>query len=220
MCSVASEPAPASRAEREEFANCVTHGLGLVLSVIAGAALVYKAAAFGDPVRIAGLALYSVSLVSVYAASFLSHWITTEPLRFRARVWDQACIFFVIAGSYTAYACVFMRSPGWWPMHVAMWSFALFGIIQKLYFNHRIQGVSLPLYLMMGWLPIFAAPEMCRLLPWEAGACIIAGGACYSIGTLFLKYDSVAPYMHAAWHLFVIAGSACHYFGVYWYGWG
>jgi hemolysin III len=123
-------------------------------------------------------------------------------------------IYVLIAGTYTPLALAFLG--GWWHLlTVAMWTFALAGFISKIAFNQRIDCIVVWLYLGLGWLPVLALPRLLNSTPWEAFALILAGGMAYTFGSAFLMNDHRGPYLHAVWHLFVIAGSAFHYCAVW-----
>jgi len=106
-----------------------------------------------------------------------------------------------------------------WPLVVviAMWMIALAGFISKVFFAHRVDGVALWIYLAMGWLPITAILPILKIVPHAGLWWVLAGGICYTVGVVFLKLDSRVPFFHAVWHKFVIAGSVCHWLGIYWY---
>ena len=203
----------------EEWANAATHALGL-LGAIAGSAIVMTAAAGrGGTWQIVGCAVYATTLIAVYTASTLSHMVRRSRLRDAMRAADQALIFLFIAGSYTPIALGWLRAKPWWLLHVLIWGTALAGFLSKIAFSHRVKlgSVSTTIYMILGWLPMAAFFPMLAAIPGQLMFWIVAGGLCYMAGIVFFCYDCRIRYFHAAWHLLVIAGSACHYIGIFRY---
>jgi len=197
-----------------EFANTVTHGFGLLLSVVGTVVLMSIAISHGNAWRLMGCGLFSVSLISVYAASTLSHAVSNPPLRKWFRALDQGLIYLLIVGSYTPFALVY-HNTGWWPLFLGlMWIIALIGFISKILYTHRLFNVPLWSYLLLGWLPVIPTFVNYGSVPTDVWRWIIAGGICYTVGTIFLVVDIKRFHFHAIWHLFVIAGSVCHFLGI------
>ena len=205
---------------REELMNAVTHGAGFVLASAAAAILLLEAASRGGPWQRGACAIYVVTLVAAYAASTLSHVFRSPPARNALRTADQALIFLFIAGSWTPVAATWLRDGAWWwAFHLGMWAVALIGFVSKALFAHRVAmgTVSAMLYLLLGWSPVVMAKPLIHTLPMGLCLWLLAGGLCYTLGLLFFWYDNRVPYFHAAWHVLVIAGSACHYMGIFRY---
>jgi hemolysin III len=200
----------------EEWINALTHAAGVALAIVGGAVLLLRAGETGSWVRFAGCAIYAASLVGVYAASTLSHFFEEPRLRTLFRVLDQAFIYLLIVGSYTPMALVYLHGGALSVLFVAMWLVALAGFLSKIWFRHRIEGISTTLYVVLGWMPIFGIHGW-SVLPTQAIVLLVAGGLCYTSGLLFLLLDNRIRYFHAVWHLFVIAGSVCHYLTTYRY---
>jgi hemolysin III len=200
----------------EEWINTLTHAAGVGLAIIGGVMLLLRAGETGSWVRIAGCAIYAAALVGVYAASTLSHFFEEPRLRTLFRVLDQAFIYLLIVGSYTPMALVYLHGGALSVLFVAMWLVALAGFLSKIWFRHRIEGISTTLYVVLGWMPIFGIYGW-SVLPTPAIVLLVAGGLCYTSGLLFLLLDTRIRYFHAVWHLFVIAGSVCHYLTTYQY---
>jgi hemolysin III len=207
----------ALRTNHVEIVNSLTHGAGLVLATSGALLLTAKASTVGDAWRLAGCLIFATALVAVYAASTLSHLAQRRPWRDRFRTWDQALIYLLISGTNTPFALAYLRDGGWWLLTGGMWVIAFTGFWMKVGLRHRIYGISLWLYLMLGWLPIIGLPGYLDLIPSACLWWVLAGGVCYTIGAAFLMLDHYWRYLHAVWHLLVIAGSACHYFGVWEY---
>ena len=204
-------PTPLPRSE--EFANRLTHGVGLALAIGGTAALVVAMGRYGDALQVIGVSVYGATLVALYAASTLSHSFEQPRLRHFFRTVDQVCIFLLIAGTYTPISFTYLREGWWWALFIAIWGMALVGIFFKIFFT-RLHNVALSAYLMLGWMPAIAMRPVADVMPGPALALIVAGGLFYTLGTLFLMRDEQVPFFHAIWHLFVIAGSACHYWAV------
>ncbi|HEV3341875.1 MAG TPA: hemolysin III family protein [Pirellulales bacterium] len=214
------DPERAARALRlrgEDRVNAATHGLGLLLSLVGFQWLMSRAVQFADRWQIAGCAIYASALVAVYAASTLSHHFQRPRLRRFFRILDQAFIFLLIAGTFTPLSLSYLREGAWWLLFAMIWGIALLGFFSKAIFAHRVDAVSTALHLVLGWLPVTAAKPMLSIVPGGLLWWMFYGGLCYTIGVVFLQRDEKVPYFHAVWHLLVIAGSACHFWGIYSY---
>jgi hemolysin III len=198
----------------DEIANSITHGIGLALSLVGAVALVMIAARTGDTRAIVGCLVYSASLVAVYAASTLSHLFWQPRLRRVFRMLDQGCIYLLIAGTYTPLSLRYLRDGYWWILLATMWTIAIVGFCSKVFLAHRVESVATIAYVAMGWLPVLAAKPMIAVAPTRCLWMMLIGGLCYTVGTLFLTFDRKALYLHAMWHICVIAGSAVHYFAI------
>lgn len=197
----------------DELANVLTHGLGLGLSVLAAGHLLAFTADQPVAVRI-GCGVYSVALILVYGSSTLSHLFYDLRWRERFRTLDQACIFLLIAGTYTPFAMVYMNHGNWWWLLLLMWTIALIGVWRVLLLRD-LPRIDKVLYGVLGLLPVVALPDLSRVAPAQLIMWIVGGGACYLVGTVFLRFSAVVLYAHAVWHILVILGSACHYRAVY-----
>jgi hemolysin III len=197
--------------QRKERANTITHGIGLLLSLAGAVALVTRALHCGDSWHVAAAAIYSLSLIAVYAMSTLSHAVSTPDRKRVFRVLDQACIYLLIVGTYTPFSLVFLRSAGWSSFLGALWFVALAGFFSKILWRHRVDAVSVWLYVILGWAPVFAWRPLVHMVPAIALYGMLIGGLCYTIGTIFLCLDKQYAHFHVLWHLWVMAGSLCHY---------
>jgi len=197
----------------EEIAHSITHGIGLLASVAGLVVLVVMAAATGDPWRIAACTIYAATLVLLYAASTLYHALSATRARGIFRVLDHSAIFLLIAGTYTPFALVSLRGPWGWTLLGIVWGLALLGIAAKAVFGARWPVASTVLYICMGWVALVAARPLVQHLPAGAIAWLVAGGLAYTGGVAFYGWTRLR-YSHAIWHLFVIAGSVCHYVAV------
>lgn len=211
-----TQPLPVSRwpqALREEIASALTHALGALAAFAGGVVLVTLAAMGGDGWQLAAAIVFSASMVLLYATSALYHAIQLPRAKSALKVLDHCAIYLLIAGTYTPFTLVGLRGGvGRW-LFIAIWSLALCGIVFKLFFTGRFKLVSTMVYVAMGWLVLIAIrPVMHALDDWTFGW-LLAGGVAYTLGTVFYHRPSLR-YSHAVWHLFVIAGSVCHYIAV------
>ncbi|GAB4429331.1 MAG: hemolysin III family protein [Chloroflexi bacterium OHK40] len=201
------------RSRREEAANTLTHGLGAVLSALAGAMLVALAARTHDPWRIVSAAVFSAALVLLYSASTLYHGAPAGRAKDRLEILDHCAIFLLIAGTYTPFTLVTLRGAWGWSLFAVVWALAVAGVVFKLIFSTRFAIISTLLYIAMGWLVVVAAGPMISALPWVAVVLLVSGGVAYTAGTLFYHSRRI-PYAHAIWHLFVLTGSTLHFLAV------
>lgn len=193
----------------DELANALTHGLGLFLSVVASVFLIWVVRTQESHTLVA-CGVYCATLILLYAASTLSHSFHDLEWRRLFRTLDQACIFLLIAGSFTPIAALFLNH-GWWRFLLpAMWVLAVAGVVLVIRIRN-MTGAAKLVYIALGWLPAVALWELYRQAPAPLLYWLIAGGGFYSVGTIFLRFSDRVRYLHALWHAFVIAGSVCHY---------
>jgi len=193
---------------REEVASLWTHAIGVVLAFIAlGVMLVI---AGSDPRKLVSAVVFGTSLVILYSASTLYHFFTGLRWKSRLQALDHACIYLLIAGSYTPICLLVL--PGAWgnTLLFLVWSMAAAGVAVKLLLkSKRDHWISTLLYLAMGWLVVIAIVPLIRAMPAVGMAWLVAGGLAYTGGIVFFAWRRL-PYNHAIWHIFVLAGSACH----------
>jgi hemolysin III len=207
----------ALRTNAAEIVNSITHGAGLVLSTAAACLLMAHVWSTNDPWRIAGCVVFASTLVSVYAASTLSHLAQRRPWREFFRTWDQGLIFLLISGTYTPIALTYLRDGWWWLLTSGMWLVAIYGFLTKVALRHQVNHTSVVLYLILGWMPILGAPWYRGAIPGPCLAWVLGGGVIYTIGAVFLVLNNAKYHFHAIWHVLVIIASACHYLGVWYY---
>ena len=201
---------------REEFANTISHGVGLVMAVVALPVLVHSAMRAGDVRFLVGVSVFGATMVLLYLASTLYHSVTHDAAKRLFRLLDHTAIFLLIAGSYTPFALGVLRGPWGWSMLAAVWTLAIVGITLKIIERTRHSRISIVLYLLMGWLAVVAVKPILLLVPVPGIALILAGGVAYTGGLIFFAAHRIR-YNHLIWHLFVIAGTICHFFAVLWY---
>jgi len=197
----------------EELVNALTHGLGAVAALAGGAVLITLAALHGDRWQLAGAIVFGICLLALYVASTLYHVVAHPLAKARLKVVDHCAIYLLIAGTYTPFTLIGLHGPWGWSLFAAIWTLALAGVVFKLFFTGRFTRLSTFIYIAMGWLVLIAfKPLLGALDGWTLGW-LLAGGACYTLGTLFYHRPSLR-FSHAIWHLFVVAGSVCHYVAV------
>ena len=197
----------------EEWVNALTHGLGAMAALAGGAVLITLAAVHGDAWQLAGAIVFGACLLLLYVASTLYHAVAYPQAKARLKVFDHCAIYLLIAGTYTPFTLIGLRGPWGWGLFAAIWTLALAGVVFKLFFTGRYRRLSTLVYVAMGWLVLVALKPLFGALDgWTLGW-LFAGGACYTLGTVFYHRPSLR-YSHAIWHLFVVAGSVCHYVAV------
>jgi hemolysin III len=200
----------------EERINILSHAIGLLLSIIAVVLLVTRASSYGNAWHIVSVAIFGASLIALYAASTTYHSATRAELRARLRVIDHATIYILIAGTYTPFSLITLNGATGWTIFAVSWGMAISGITLKLFFTGRFNLVSTLMYVFMGWIIIFAVKPLIASLPTEGLFWLVAGGLSYTIGAIIYSIKKV-PLNHAIFHLFVLAGSICHFVAVYFY---
>jgi hemolysin III len=197
----------------EEFASALTHGLGAMAALIGGSVLITLAAVNGDGRQLAGAIVFATCLLLLYMASTLYHAVWHPVAKARLKVFDHCAIYLLIAATYTPFTLIALRGGlGWW-LFGGIWTLALAGVVFKLFYTGRFKLLSTLLYVAMGWLAALAIKPLLAALDTWSLAWVLAGGIAYTLGTVFYHRQS-QRYSHAIWHLFVIAGSVCHYIAV------
>lgn len=198
---------------REEVANALTHGLGAVAALAAGAVLITLVALHGDGWQLAGTIVFCAALLLLYVASTLYHAIPHPVAKARLKVFDHCAIYVLIAGTYTPFTLIGLRGAWGWSLFAVIWTLAVAGVVFKLFFTGRFKLLSTLIYIAMGWLVLVAIVPMTRALDAWALGWLFAGGLAYTAGTFFYMSRRI-PYAHTVWHSFVIGGSTCHFLAV------
>ena len=202
----------------EELVHSVTHGFGALLSVAALIALIMRALSHVPSDRIAssvtGFALYGSSLIVLYASSAFYHAATKPDVKRILAIFDHSAIFILIAGSYTGWCLSILYGPLGWTLFGVVWFLAAVGIVIYVIWNDRAGKVTLSLYLIMGWLIVFAVRPISEKLSFFSLSLLAAGGIAYTVGCVFYVRRRI-PWMHSIWHLFVLAGSVLQFFALY-----
>lgn len=198
----------------EEVMNAVTHGVGALLAVAGGTLLIASSASQQDPYKLASSIVYGLSLAMLYLMSTLYHSIASPRAKAVLRVFDHCSIFLLIAGTYTPFTLVTLRQTGGWGLFGAIWGTAAVGIALNAISLRRFEKLSLLCYVVMGWAVVFQAGTLAEALSPAGLWLLVAGGLCYTGGIVF--YSIHRPYLHGIWHLFVLAGSVCHFLCICW----
>jgi hemolysin III len=195
----------------EELANSLSHGIGLLLAVASLPVLVQFAAQHGGAGSVVGASLFSATMILLYLVSALYHALP----RGRAKQWlnrlDHAAIYLFIAGSYMPYLLGVLRGAWGWTLLGIVWTAAAVGVAAKLSNRLRHPLWSTGLYVAMGWVALIAAVPLFERMPGAGLAWLVAGGLAYTLGAVVFLFDARVRYAHFVWHLFVMAGSACHF---------
>jgi hemolysin III len=193
--------------------NSISHLVGAGLALAGSALLIVLAARLGDPWKIVSFSIYGAMLVALYGFSTLYH-----SMRGRAkdvlRKFDHCSIYLLIAGSYTPFALVSLRGAWGWSLLGTVWGLGLLGILQEIWFAKGARVLSLVIYVLMGWLALVAVEPLWQALTPAGFAWLVGGGICYTVGIIFYATDHKVRHGHGLWHLFVLAGSICHFFTV------
>lgn len=208
----ASHARPQSRAE--ELANSALHGAGLLFSLAALPLLIVAASGTRAPLHLVGSAVFGVTMVLVYLTSTVYHALPDSRAKRVFRVLDHSAIYLLIAGTYTPFALGALRGPWGWTILGVIWGLALFGITAKLTVGFTYPRLSTMLYVGMGWMGIVALQPMLARVPLEGLGWLLVGGLFYTGGVVFYLTDARVRYGHAAWHVCVMAGTACHFLAV------
>jgi len=196
---------------QEERLNSLSHGIGVILGIVALVILELKA----DSSTYAGISflIYGLSQITLYITSTATHLLTGKP-KFHAvvRVFDQSAVYLLIAGTYTPLAMLVLPNPFRWQMLLPIWTMAVAGVIMKSVFLAKVHLLSDLLYLPMGWMVVLFLNPLREFAPDGLIFWIFAGGITYSVGVIFYAVKKI-PYHHLIWHLFVLGGSACFFTG-------
>lgn len=200
----------------EEIAHSITHGVGALLSIAGLAVLVTLSAMYGDAWHIVSSSIYGFTLILLYSASTLYHAVTNPDLKEVLQKVDHAVIFLLIAGTYTPFTLVSLRGPWGWSLFGLVWGIALAGLVMELAVNNRRKWISISLYLGLGWVIVIAAKPLMSSVATGGLVLLLLGGLCYTFGVIFYAWKKLA-YHHAIWHVFVMGGSALHFFAILFY---
>ena len=201
----------------EEIANAITHGLGTLLSAAGLALMIVFAVIYGNPWHIVSVSIFGATMILLYLMSTLYHAITNKTAKAILRVFDHSSVFLLIAGTYTPFTLVVLNGVLGWTLFGVVWGLTIFGIIFQALFMDKYKVFTLVMYITMGWIVIFGIGDVIKRLPPEGMFWLALGGFLYTLGTVFYALGSKVKYFHTIWHLFVLAGSICHFFCIMWY---
>lgn len=200
----------------EEIASSLIHGLGAVLSVLALILLTVLSLRSGDPWRVVSLAIYGSTLAILYISSTLYHSFQNPMAKRVFRYLDHSSIYLLIAGTYTPFTLVNLRGGWGWTLFGLIWGFAIIGLIMTVSGFGRSRVLASLIYIGMGWLVIIAIKPLINSIPPGGIVWLVAGGLFYTFGVIFYIWKTL-PFNHAIWHLFVLAGSLCHFLAIFKY---
>jgi hemolysin III len=201
----------------EEIANSASHGVGFVAAVAGTPFLVLTAARHGGAAGIVGASVFAGSALLLYFTSTLYHALPENRAKHVFRIFDHSAIFLLIAGTYTPFTLGLLRGAWGWTLFGVVWSMAALGIILKAVGGVRYPRLSIVIYVVMGWVALIAIRPLWLRMPVAAWGWVVAGGLAYTAGIAFYASDRRIRYGHLVWHVFVLAGTACHFFAVLWY---
>jgi hemolysin III len=193
--------------------NAISHLLGALLAVWGTLVLVALAALTADVWKVVSFAIYGATLVLAYSISTIYHSLR-GPAKNLFRKLDHQIIYLLIAGTYTPFCLVTLRGPWGWSLFSIVWGLAAVGMLQEVRRNDKTRDPSVVLYVVMGWVALVAVPPLLEALGPAGVAWVAAGGVIYTVGIVFYAFDEKFKYWHGIWHLFVVAGSATHYFAI------
>ena len=205
------------QSRKEELANSFSHGLGLLASIVGAPFLIFSAIHNGDAKFIVGVSVFSLTTILLYLASTLYHILPAGQLKRIFNVIDHSIIFLLIAGTYTPFTLGVLSGAWGWTLFGIVWGLAFIGVLLKIFKMASNPIVSNGLYLLMGWVVVIAIDPLMARMPTVGLLWLLAGGLFYTAGIVFFVTDSRIKYGHLIWHLFVLAGTVCHYFAVLWY---
>lgn len=201
---------------REEMVNAATHGFGALLSTAALVLLIVFASLKGTAWHVTSFTIYGVTMLMLYTASTLVHAFPEGKLKDLFETFDHSCIYLFIAGTYTPILLTVLRGPLGWTLFGIVWGLAVAGVVFKMFFTKRFLFMSTLFYVSMGWLIVLAWEPLRQALDPSGLVWLVAGGLLYTVGSVFYVWRGF-NYHHAVWHVFVIAGSVCHFFAVLFY---
>ncbi len=200
----------------EELVNAVTHGIGLALSVVGAVLLIVAAGWTRDAWVIVSCCVYAATLMCLYAASTMLHSVSSPRWTRPLEIIDHSCIYFLIAGTYTPVTLVSIRGGSGWTLFGLVWGLSFLGVLAKVLWFEHVRSLSTPLYVAIGLLAVIGFKPLLSALGTPGLLWLAAGGVAYISGIAFYAWRRL-PFNHGIWHLFVMAGSLCHYVAIYYY---
>ena len=197
----------------EEIAHAITHGVGVLGSAVGLVFLVVQAVGRGDPRLVVSVSIFGATMLALYSASTLYHALTRRRAKLVFELLDHGAIYLLIAGTYTPFTLSVLGGRWGWTLFGLCWGLAVLGILYEVVWRRPWKRLSLVFYLALSWLAAVAVKPLAAVLPPQALLLMGAGGVAYSAGAVFYAWRAF-PYHHAVWHLFVLAGTALHYFCV------
>lgn len=199
---------------KEELANSVSHGIGILLLLVAVPLLISWTAIHGNAPQLWGVCIFGFSMLLLYTSSTIYHSIVDLPLKKTFQLIDHISIFFLIGGSYTPFMLTFLNNTRGYTVLAVVWGLAAVGIVYKIFYIGKSKWIGVTLYMLMGWLVVFVGNDIVSQMSTTALIWLVAGGLSYTIGVIFYKWEKLT-YHHAIWHLFVLGGTASHYVALF-----
>lgn len=199
---------------KEEIANSVSHGLGVIAGIVALVLMLLKGQDHLTLIQLTGVAIYGASIIVLFLCSTLYHSVTHSGWKHKLKIADHCAIYFLIAGTYTPLMLISLQGTQSTVILTAIWSLALGGILFKTLFIHKFKKLSLVLYLAMGWLCVTIIGDLTSSMSELGFNLLILGGLFYTLGVIFYVGKWI-PFNHAIWHLFVLGGAMSHFFCIY-----
>ena len=197
----------------EEIANAVSHGVGALLALVALPILIVVSLQSGNDIHLFAALIYGITMFLEYLMSTLYHALTHEKAKKVFKVLDHSFIYLFIAGTYTPFCLITLANTGGMYLCLFVWILGFIGVACEAFWVFRPRWVSVLIYLLLGWSIIVFIPNLIELLPTEGLWLLFAGGICYSLGCIFYILKKI-PYMHSIFHLWILAGSICHFFAI------
>ncbi|MDO8826183.1 hemolysin III family protein [Methylophaga sp.] len=201
----------------EEIANAISHGVGLIGALIGTPFLITQAVRQGETAFVVGTSIFCATMIILYLGSTLYHALPAGKAKRIFRRIEHSAIYLLIAGTYTPFTFGVLKGSWGWTLFGIVWGLAVFGIALKIFQKKHHLILSTVLYLLMGWVIVIAIEPLLANLPTAGLIWLVAGGLSYTVGVVFFATDSKLQYGHFIWHLFVLAGTTCHYFAILWY---
>lgn len=198
---------------REEVANAITHGIGVLLSIAALVLLIVVSATEGTVWHVVSFTVYGITMLLLYTNSTLLHILKEGKAKDLFEILDHSCIYLFIAGTYTPFLLTAVRGTLGWSLFGVIWGIALFGVVFKAFFTKKFLFMSTLFYIAMGWLIVIVWNPLVAVVPHGGIILLVAGGVLYTLGTVFYVWKAF-PFHHAVWHVFVLGGSILHFFAV------
>ena len=207
-----------NQSQVEEITNSISHGLGLIAAIVGTPFIIMHASRQGSTAFVVGTIVFSLTIIFLYLSSTLYHALPISKAKRVFQIVEHCAIFAVIAGTYTPFMLGILNGAWGWSLLGVIWGLAIAGVMLKVFAKLFHPVLSTGLYLLMGWVIIIAIDPLLERGLAAGFFWLLGGGLSYTAGVIFFVLDSRMRYGHLIWHLFVIGGSVCHYFAVFWYG--
>jgi hemolysin III len=201
----------------EEISNSISHGIGFIFAIIGTLYLIPQTVRYQSDRFLVGVVVFCLTTILLYFSSALYHALPQGKAKYAFKIIDHSAIFFLIAGTYTPFTFGALSGPWGWSLFGVIWGLAALGVACKVFYLDSRPVFFTSLYLLMGWVAVIAFKPLLANVPAAGFVLLFAGGLFYTVGVVFFATDSRLKYGHFIWHLFVMAGTLCHYFSILWY---